>query len=64
MNVMLHNPGLIPVLAFDQTLFVVAKQIQWNWSETEEERKLAIIIGGLHVEMAALKTIGKWLEDR
>ena len=27
------NPGLIPVIACDQPLFKIAKQIQWRWPE-------------------------------
>jgi len=56
------NPGQTPVLAFDQPLFALAKQIQWKWPETHGEDKLVVMFGGLHVEMAALKTLGDWLQ--
>lgn len=50
------------VLTFDQPLFALAKQIQWKWPEKYGEDKLAVMFGGLHIEMAALKTIGDWLK--
>ena len=49
------NPGQIPVLAADQPLFALAKQIQWTWPATHGEDKFVIIFGGLHIEMAVLK---------
>ncbi|KAK3730385.1 hypothetical protein QZH41_004674 [Actinostola sp. cb2023] len=57
------NPGQVPVIAFDQPLYAVAKEIQWNWREKYGEDKFVIMFGGLHIEMAFLKLIGGWLED-
>ena len=57
------NPGQIPVVAFDQPLYAIAKQIQWQWSNSHGEKHYVIMFGSLHVEMTALKAIGKWLED-
>ena len=51
------NPGQTPVLALDQPLFALVKQIQWKWPD-----KLVVMFGGLHVEIAALKTLGDWLQ--
>ena len=34
------NPGQVPVIAFDQLLFAVAKEIQWNWSDLYGEKIL------------------------
>ena len=48
------NPGQIPVLAADQPLFALAKQIQWTWPATHEDQ-FVIMFGGLHIEMAVLK---------
>ena len=62
-NVEFMNPGQIPVLAFDQPLYALVKQVQWNWPTTYGEDKMVIMFGGLHIEMAALKAIGDWLED-
>ena len=48
---------------FDQPLFTLAKQIQWKWPDKYGEEKFVVMFGGLHIEMAALKTIGDWLES-
>ena len=49
------NPGQVPVIAFDQLLFAVAKEIQWLWPS---ENKFVKVFGGLHIESAFLKIIG------
>ncbi len=56
------NAGQTPVITFDQPLYALAKQIQWKWSEKYREDTLVVMFGGLHIEMAALKTIGDWLQ--
>ena len=56
------NPGQVPVIALDQPLFAVAKEIQWNWSDLYGEKKFVVMFGGLHIEIAFLKVIGRWLE--
>ena len=56
------NPGQIPVITFDQPLYALAKQIQWKWPDDYGEDKFVIMFGGLHIEMAALKTVGDWLK--
>ena len=43
------------VVAFDQPLYAVAKEIQWMWPDEYGEEKFVIMFGGLHVEMAFLK---------
>ena len=55
------NPGQTPVIACDQPLFAIAKEIQWKWPEIYGEDKFVILFGGLHIELAALKTAGDWL---
>ena len=57
------NREQTPVLTFDQPLFSLAKQIQWKWPEKYGSDKLVVMFGGLHIEMAALKTIGDWLDN-
>ncbi|VDI74380.1 Hypothetical predicted protein, partial [Mytilus galloprovincialis] len=57
------NPGQTPVVAFDQPLFTVAKLIQWNWPQIYGEDHFVMMFGGLHIEMAAFKALGSWLED-
>ena len=49
------NPGQIPVLAADQPLFALTKQIQWTWPATHGEDQFVIMFGVLHIEMAVLK---------
>ena len=49
------NPGQIPVLAADQPLFALAKQIQWTWPATHGEDQFVIMFGGLRIEMTVLK---------
>jgi len=50
-------------LTFDQPLFALAKQIQWKWPEKYGNEKFVAMLGGLYIEMAALKTIGDWLDN-
>ena len=54
------NPGQIPIITVDQPLFAIAKQIQWTWNNYDESQFI-IIMGGLHIEMCALKCLGKLL---
>ena len=56
------NPGQTPIITMYQPLYAVAKQIQWSWPETHGEYHFIVMLGGLHVEMAALKTLGDLLE--
>lgn len=57
------NPGQNAVIACDQPLFALAKQIQWKHPELYGENKMTIMLGGLHTEMAFLKAIGTLLRD-
>ena len=57
------RPDQTPVVTLDQPLFAVAKQIQRQWPETFGEDKYIVILGGLHIEMAAFKTIGNLLKE-
>ena len=57
------RPDQITVVTVDQPLFAVAKQIQWQWPETFGEDKYIVILGGVHIEMAAFKTIGNLLKE-
>ena len=56
------NPDQVPVIALDQPLFAVGKEILWNWSDLYGEKKFVVMFGGLHIEMAFLKVIGGWLQ--
>ena len=55
------NPSQIPVVAFDQPLFAIAKQIQWTVADYGES-SFVPMFGGLDIEMAAYKMLGKWTE--
>ena len=57
------NPGQTPVITFDQPLYALAKQVQWKWPGEYGEDKYVLMFGGLHIEMAVLKTLGDWLRD-
>ena len=56
------NPGQTPVIALDQPHFALGKLIQWNWPSTHGEKKFILMLGGLHIEMAAFKLLGDWLD--
>ena len=51
------NPNQTSVIALDQLLYAIAKQIQWNWSNIYGVEKFVIMMGALHIEMTALKTL-------
>jgi hypothetical protein len=56
------NPAQTPVMAVDQPLFAIAKQIQWSWPEIYGENMFVIMFGGLHIEMVVLKVLGELLK--
>ena len=45
------NPGQIPVITVDQSLYSVVKQSQWNWPDTYGKDQFVIIPSGLHIDM-------------
>ncbi|KAK5868005.1 hypothetical protein PBY51_012452 [Eleginops maclovinus] len=47
----------------EQPIYALAKQIQWHWPEQYGEDKFVIMFGGLHIVMAALKSIGTLLQE-
>lgn len=53
--------GQTPVLAMDEPLYALAKTIQWQWPQSYGENRFVVMMGGFHVEQAALRTIGDWL---
>ena len=57
------NPGQTPVMACDQPLFDITKQIQWISPKIYGEDVYVIMLGGLHIEMTAWKALGKWLDS-
>ena len=57
------NPGQTVVITADQPLYALLKEIQALWPDTHGEDHFVLILGGLHIEMAALKLPGDWLRD-
>ena len=57
------NHGQTPVIAMDQPLFAIAKQIQWYLPDNFGEDKYVVMLGGLHVKMLLLKILGEWLHN-
>lgn len=57
------NPGQTPVVAVDQPLFAIVKNVQWKWPLLYGEAKFVVMFGGLHIELAALKTLGDLLKS-
>lgn len=56
------NAGQIPILAADQLLYALAKEVQWTWPAAHGVDHFVIILSGLHIEMAILKLLRDWLE--
>ena len=51
------------IVTFDQPLYTIAKQIQLKWPEMYGEDKFFVMFGILHIKMAALRTLGDWLQS-
>ena len=56
------NPGQTPVIMCNQPLYAITKKIQWQWPETKGERNFVVVLGGLHIEMTAWRTLGDLLD--
>ena len=56
------NPTQPIVLTADQPVYSLGKQVQWIYPEMYGEDQVVMMMGGLHIEMAFLNTIGDWLE--
>ena len=57
------DPSQEPVIAADQPIYAVAKQVQWHWPEINSEDKFVIMPGVLHIEVATRKSIETPLGD-
>ena len=55
------NPGQTAVMVADQPLYTLAKIIQWNFPELYGEHQFVVMLGGLHIEMAAFKALGSFV---
>ena len=58
------NPGQTPVIPFDQPLYAISKQLQFQWNFTNqcEQERFVIMLGPLHIEMAFLSALGDLVE--
>lgn len=54
------NPGQSVVIACDEPLFAITKELQWTYPDSFGN--IVPMMGGLHIEMTMLKCIGQWLE--
>ena len=57
------NQGQVPGLTCNQPVYAIAKKIRWNFPTVCGEKKLVVMFGGFHTELAALKALGTWIED-
>ena len=57
------NPEQTVVITADQPLYAVLKEVQKLWPDSHGEKTFVLVLGGLHIEMAALKLPGDWLEN-
>ena len=46
------------MIAFDQPLYALARQLQVQWN------RYVVMCGGLYIETTALKTLGDWLREQ
>ncbi|KAF5304273.1 hypothetical protein FQA39_LY09800 [Lamprigera yunnana] len=56
------NPGQTPVLVVDQPMCALCENAQYM-EHPSDETKIFIMMGGLHIEMAAFRAFGSLLED-
>ena len=62
-TVVFLNPSQVPVITADQPIYEVAKQVQWHLPGLYGKVKFVIMLGGLHIEIATLKSIGILIKD-
>ena len=51
------DPSQVPVVTVDQPLFALGKAVGGAY----DEDRLVVMLGGLHIEMAAFNALGKWI---
>lgn len=56
------NPEQTPVVALDQPLFAVAKEIQWHYPETHGEDKFLRHVRWFTHRTSVAKGLGDWLD--
>ena len=53
----------IPVVTFDQSVYAIALGKCNGTGQISLEEQVVVMLGGLHIEMAAFKALGDWLDD-
>lgn len=56
------NEKQTPVIVADQALYCILKQLQFRYPDTHGEDKFCMMMGGLHIELAGLRALGRWLD--
>jgi hypothetical protein len=56
------NPSQTPVVVGDLPIYTLCKEIQWLLPHVYGEDKLFVMMGGMHVELAAMRVLGDWLD--
>ena len=57
------NTGHVPAITEDQPIYAFAKQVRWQLPDKYGEDKYLVMCGGLHIEMAALRSLGFLFKD-
>ena len=57
------NPNQVPVITADQPIYPLAKQVQWHWPDRYGEDRFVVMFDGLHIEMAAFRSLGTLLQN-
>ena len=57
------NPGQMPIMAFDQPLYTLAKYVQWKYPQYYGEDQFMVMAGGMHIELAVWRGIGEYLSN-
>ncbi len=58
-----RNPNQVPVITPDRPSYDVAKQVQWHWPDRYGEDRFVVMFGGLHIQMAAFRSLGTLLQN-
>ena len=57
------NPNQTAVIGFDQSLYVLAKKIQWFQPAIYGRQNLVLILYAIDIEIVLLSCLGDWLQD-
>ena len=57
------NPNQTAVIGFDQSLYVLAKKIQWFQPAIYGRQNLVLMLYAIDIEIVLLSCLGDWLQD-